>query len=251
MSFSLIFHGDLPKLLHHGWRNIRPISITLSRRASIKDVVESFGLPHTEVGRLEVGGHEVDFSFIVEEDRTLDIFPVLPVWDVLSASLLRPFPLTEITFVVDVNVGKLARLLRMAGFDTLCDRQWNDIKLADISSREKRILLTRDLDLLKRRQVEFGRYVRSANPEEQLEEVIDLFDLDRFVAPFTRCMVCNGQLRKVAKQDIEGLLQPLTRKYYSSFSLCPDCGRIYWPGSHLESMVKIFPSRIQDRVFHR
>jgi len=242
---SLTFHGDLPDLLHRRWRGRHRVIKADTRRASIKDVIESFGLPHTEVNRLEVNGRQVDFSFAVEEDLAIEVFPVSPPWNIFAATLLRPRPLPGIKFIVDVNVGKLARFLRMAGFDTLYDRCWKDDKLVALSCRENRILLTRDLGLLQRKQVEFGRYIRSLNPNEQLLEVIGLLGLERHIVPFSRCMVCNSPLQPIAKEKITHHLQPLTRRYYNSFSRCPGCRRLYWPGSHLDGMRKLFPLRLK------
>ena len=242
MPPSLTFHGDLPDLLHRRWRGRQRLIKADTRRASVKDVIESFGLPHTEVGRLEVQGRQVDFSLVVGEDLAIEIFPILPPWNVFDPTLLRPRPLTNIKFIVDVNVGKLARFLRMAGFDTLYDHRWKDDKLVALSCREQRILLTRDLSLLQRKQVEFGRYIRALCPNEQLLEVIGLLGLERHVVPFSRCMVCNTPLQPIAKEKIKHRLQPLTRKYYNSFSRCPGCRRIYWPGSHLDGMRQLLPA---------
>ncbi len=241
MPSSLTFHGDLPDLLHRRWRGQHRVIKADTRRASIKDVIESFGLPHTEVGRLEVAGRQVDFSFVVEENLAIEVFPVSPPWNVFRPTPLRPRPLTEIKFIVDVNVGKLARFLRMAGFDTLYDRHWKDDTLAALCCRERRILLTRNLGILQRKQVEFGRYIRSLSPKEQLLEVIGLLGLERHIVPFSRCMVCNSPLQPIAKEKINHRLQPLTRKYYNSFSRCPGCRRLYWPGSHLDGMRKLLP----------
>lgn len=236
MSFSLIFHGDLPKLLRHKWRGQRNITMPVNRRASIKDLVESLGLPHTEVGRLVASGQERDFSFIVHHGDEIDIHPVSTPWDIRTSCILRPGLLTKIAFVVDVNVGKLARLLRMVGLDTAYDRRWDDSELALVAEREKRILLTKDRGLLSRKMVVFGRYIRKEEPKEQLKEVIQLFNLDRYLAPFSRCMECNGLLVPVAKEEIIHRLLPLTRKYYNSFSICKDCQKVYWKGSHLTRM---------------
>ncbi len=244
MALSLKFHGDLPTLLRRPWRDRRKITRPFARRASVKDVVESFGLPHTEVGRLLVNGQEADFSFQVLDGLVIEVFPVTAPWHVFRPGLLRPEPLTAITFVVDVNVGKLARLLRMVGFDTAYDQGWNDEGLAVVAERERRILLSKDRGLLSRKRVEFGRYVRAEEPREQLREVVGLLGLGESLAPFSRCMACNGVLRPVAKGDIIDRLQPLTRKYYTTFSICPDCRRIYWPGSHLEKMEKDFLDRL-------
>lgn len=239
-------------MLRRWWRGRRQIIQPYTRVASIKDVVESFGLPHTEVGRFEIRGVEVDFSFQVEDGQEIAVWPIPVPWDVLTPSLLRPLPLPEITFVVDVNVGKLARLLRMAGFDVAYDRRWDDAELASVAEHEKRILLSKDRGLLTRKKVVFGRYIRAGQPEKQLQEVVDLLDLSNEIAPFTRCMECNGSLQPVAKEEIIQRLQPLTKKYYSSFSICSNCRKIYWPGSHLEKMERmtlalkgIFPEKIQ------
>ena len=237
MAFSLIFHGDLASLLRRRWRGRKHISRSVTRLASIKDVVESFGLPHTEVGRLVVAGRDVDFSLQVQDGQEIAVWPVSVPWDVLRPSLLRPHPLTKITFVADVNVGKLARLLRMVGLDVAYDYQWDDCTLASVSKQESRILLSKDRGLLMRKQVDFGRFIRASRPEEQLREVTSLLDLGNKLAPFTRCMECNGKLQAVAKKEIIHRLQPLTKKYYNSFSICGNCRKIYWPGSHLEKMV--------------
>ncbi len=240
MSFSLTFHGDLASLLRRQWRGRQQLSQAFTRVASIKDVVESFGLPHTEVGRLEVAGVEVDFSFQVKDGQRIAVWPVSVPWDVLRPSLLRPQPLTNITFVVDVNVGKLARLLRMVGLDVAYDHRWDDRTLASLAEQENRILFSKDRGLLMRNQVVFGRFIRASQPEKQLQEVISLLGLGSKLAPFTRCMECNGKLQAVAKEEIVHLLQPLTKKYYSAFSICSNCRKIYWPGSHLEKMEMNF-----------
>lgn len=240
MPFSLNFHGDLPALLHRQWRNRRNFIQKNCRKTSIKDLIESFGLPHTEIGRLTVNEKSVDFSYQVSDGKTVNIYPVPMPWNVKRPSLLRPHPLEEIAFVVDVNVGKLARLLRMSGFNTSYDQQRDDAELASIAEIEKRILLSKDKGLLSRKKVEFGRYIRTSDPKNQLKEVIDLLDLRKEIRPFSRCMECNGILKPVMKRDIVNKLKPLTKKYYSIFSICASCGKIYWPGSHHEKMKQNF-----------
>lgn len=241
MPAEYSFHGDLSNLLRRRWREANPVRQPVTRAASIKDVMESFGLPHTEVGRIECDGWEADFSMPVWEGRRFDIFPVPVPWDVFRPTLLRPRPLTTICFIVDNNVGRLARYLRMAGLDTLYDHRWSNGDILDRLRRDNRILLTRDLDLLKRKQVVFGRYIRSSEPVLQLREVLNLFGPAAQVNPFTRCLECNSHLRAVAKQAVLERLEPLTRKYYESFSICPRCDKIYWPGSHVDKMRRAFP----------
>lgn len=235
------FHDDLSSLLRPKWRNTNPLVQEVTRRASIKDVIESFGLPHTEIGKIEFQGREVDFTFSVADNQFFKIFPVPAPWDVTEKSLLRPDPLTNIRFIVDVNVGRLARYLRMAGFDVLYNSDWNDEQIAAMIIQEKRIVLTRDFGLLKRKQVEFGRYVRSEKPAEQLDEIITLFGLQEKLKPFSRCLECNSLLETVDKKDVLPRLEPLTRKYYDTFSICAACDKVYWAGSHIEEMRQFFP----------
>jgi uncharacterized protein with PIN domain/sulfur carrier protein ThiS len=236
VNLTILFHGNLKGVLRVRAAGDGVVDHFLDRRASIKDVIESLGVPHPEIERLLVNGRPVSFEYIVEDGDRVEVFPLNPPVDFSVPSLLRLDCLEMVRFAVDVNVGRLARLLRMAGFDTAYDRHLADGELADVSHRERRVLLTRDADLLKRKEVMFGHLVRETAPRRQLAEVIRLFGLEGRLEPFSRCMLCNGLLASVSKGEIEDLLEPLTKKYYDSFYRCAGCGRIYWPGSHKEKM---------------
>jgi uncharacterized protein with PIN domain len=218
--------GSRPSFLHH-----------FEPRASIKDVIESLGVPHPLIGRLLVNGSEVDFNYILLDKDNVRVSPLAPPVNPLSPHLLRPIPLPWIAFVVDVNVGKLALLLRMLGFDTLYGNEIRNGKLAEIASSQKRILLTRDISLLKRKIVMHGYLLQNQNPTRQVIEVVRLYDLGSRMRPMTRCMPCNGLLVPVSKEAIMDRLEPLTRKYYHTFHICRNCGKIYWPGSHHEKIM--------------
>lgn len=230
------FHGDLPQLLRPRWRTANPIALPVTRAASIKDAIEAFGLPHTEVGDIACDGQPADFCRRVEAGQRFDIFPHPTPWDVTRPTILHPVPLPELRFVVDVNAGRLARYLRMAGFDTLYDPCWDDRTILAVLQAEPRLLLSRNLDLLKRKQVAFGRRIRADNPLDQLREVIGLFGIRDLPKPFSRCLECNLPLEPVAKGDILPRLEPLTIRYVDLFSICRNCDRIYWQGSHVEKM---------------
>ena len=236
MTASYLLHGDMGTLLRGRWRGQNPVVQEVCRSAAIKDVLESFGLPHTEVGEIHCNGHPVDFSWPVAAGQQFAILPVLSPWDVLAPCLLRPEPLPEVRFLADANVGRLARYLRLAGFDTAYDWRWDDDRIVAEILRENRIVLSRDLGLLKRRQITFGRCIRQTEPAIQLREVLGLLGLTAKMHPFSRCLACNSLLEAVDKREILHLLAPLTRKYYHTFSRCPGCARIYWPGSHKEKM---------------
>jgi len=210
----------------------------MSRRASVKDVVESCGVPHTEIGCLKINAHEVDFSSLVEEQDIIEITGVHPPVNVGRDTLLRQgFP--KVRFAVDANVGKLSSLLRMAGLNTFYEPTLKDADLAEVCEQQKRILLTRDRVLLMRKNVEHGRFIRSGKPEEQLAEVVELYGMSVTSKPFSRCLVCNNELVMVEKEDILYRLEPLTKKYYHSFKMCRACDKVYWAGSHREKMERL------------
>lgn len=228
------------------------IRYPVRRRASIKDVLESLGVPHTEVAAIQGPDGPFDFSHILAPGEELRILSAEPPLDPTRESPLR-LPLDEVRFLADVNVHRLAELLRMAGFDalsakdgsktggdagTLGDGELGDEELASLSARQGRILLTRDRALLKRSLVRHGRLVRSQDPWEQLAEVVRLYGLEDRLAPFTRCIRCNGPLAEVAKAEVLDQLEPRTRLYYEDFSRCGRCGRVYWKGSHHERMLE-------------
>ncbi|HIJ91279.1 MAG TPA: hypothetical protein HPP95_10555 [Deltaproteobacteria bacterium] len=221
------------------FRGLNRIEYELRREASVKDIVEALGVPHTEVGRLTVDGRDISFSSIGSNNDRMDVYPLCPPVDVLTATLLRPEPLPGITFAVDVNVGKLATLLRMAGFDTFYRNGISDPELIEVAVREQRILLSKDTDLLKRKAVVFGYLVREIHPEKQLAEVVRLFGIQGQFKPLSRCLRCNGLLRAVEKEHVIDQLEPLTKKYYDSFRQCRRCNNIYWPGSHRDKMLAL------------
>ena len=234
---SFTFHDHLKKLLHHELREPVSFEHGLQRKASIKDVVESLGVPHPVIGTLTVNHREVDFDYILQDGDTVVVAPLRPPLDPFTPSVLRPVPLTRLGFVADVNVGRLALLLRMFGFDTIYENNLRDERLAAISHRENRILLSRDTTLLRRKIVMHAYLLQSQVPEEQAKEVIELYGLANQVKPLSRCIPCNGRLVPIAKEKIIDRLEPLTKKYYDSFHICEDCDKIYWPGSHQQQIV--------------
>jgi uncharacterized protein len=208
-------------------------------KCSVKDLIESHGVPHTEVDLILVNGISVDFRYQVQPDDRISVFPVFESLDISSVTRLRPTPLRVTRFVLDVHLGKLACLLRLAGFDTLYRNDYDDPELAAISRDESRILLTRDRNILKRNAVTHGYYIRNTDPENQFREVAGRFDLQIQAAPFTRCMRCNGCISTVSKDAVRHLIEPRTDKYFSEFKQCRDCARVYWKGSHYAKLEAI------------
>ena len=213
-------------------------------RVSVKDLIESLGVPHTEIDLILVNGESVNFNYLIQHEDEISVYPVFEKIDIAGLSKIRAEPLRHIKFVADIHLGKLAKYLRILGFDVLYENDYSDSNLAQISSNEHRILLTRDRGLLKRRIVDYGHFVRHVQPLKQLQEIIDWLDLKRLIKPFYRCIRCNGVLADVDKSEIEDQLLPKTKQYYHQFKQCPDCKHIYWKGSHYLRMKKIIESVI-------
>jgi uncharacterized protein with PIN domain len=209
--------------------------------AGVKDVIESFGVPHTEVELIVVNGASVGFDHTVRPGDRIAVYPVFEALDVTSELRLRPAPLRDPRFVLDVHLGKLAAHLRMLGFDTHYRNCYADPELVRISAGEHRILLTRDRGLMMHRAVTRGYWLRQTDSRLQAGEVLRRFDLMRSTRPFTRCMACNGVLESAAHELVRNLIPPNTAELHREFRRCAECGRVYWKGSHyrrMESWIK-------------
>jgi len=216
----------------------------LDGRPSIKDVVEALGVPHPEIDLLIVDGRSVDFSYRVADGDRIAVYPRMQAIDPGDASRLQPPPQRDPRFIADVHLGRLAAYLRLAGFDITYRNDSRDDELVALSASEDRVLLTRDIGVLKHNAVRRGYFVRETQPARQLIEVLQQFDLVTRARPFTRCLRCNARLHAVAKNVVEPFLPPRTRECYAEFSQCPSCERIYWEGSHHTRMRQFL-----DRAF--
>lgn len=141
-------------------------------------------------------------------------------------------------FIADVHLGKLARSLRLLGFDTVYKNDYSNSQLLQISRQENRVLLSRNVSLQKHTEIE-SFAITSEDPLQQLKQVIDHFNLRDQFNPFSRCIVCNGILEPVAKEHVQQLLEKNTAQYFNEFRQCDHCKRIYWKGSHYERMLKM------------
>ena len=221
------------------------------KTGSIKDLVESLGVPHTEIDLILVNGQSVDFHYQVQDGDRISVYPVFEALDITPLTHLRPRPLRTTRFVLDAHLGRLAAYLRMLGFDALYRNDYDDPTLADISVAQQRILLTCDRKLLMRRQITHGYFVRSRQPRRQLREVIDRLDLHNQFLPFTRCLHCNGMIRPVAKALIQDQLLPHTRAHQELFGQCDQCHKIYWKGTHYQQMRQLIDEVIPQGLSMR
>lgn len=208
-------------------------------RQTVKHLIESQGIPHTEVDLILANGSSVDFSYIPAEGDLISVYPVFESFDISPVIRLRPLPLREPRFVLDGHLGRLTAYMRMLGYDSLYRNDFSDEELASISENEARILLTRDRGLLKRDQVSHGYLITTRDPRQQVLAVVRRFDLISSFKPFFRCIACNGVLVTVSKAEVIDQLEPKTKLFYEDFKLCENCGKVYWKGSHHQHMTTL------------
>jgi uncharacterized protein with PIN domain len=232
------FYAELNDFLPPARRGV-PFEHSFRGGPSVKDAIESLGVPHTEIDLILADGESVDFAWILRDGARVSAYPVFESIDIAPLARVRPAPLREVRFVVDVHLGRLARYLRMLGFDTRWRADARDDELALTAAAEHRIVLTRDAGLLKRRIVTHGYRVRESDPERQLSEVVERLDLLRAIAPFRRCLCCNALLETVRKEDVIEALPPRVRERHDAFRRCPSCSRLYWAGSHHSRMKRL------------
>ena len=231
----LRFYEELNDFLPEARRK-RDFAIEVDRARSVKDAIESAGVPHTEVDLILVDGRSVDFAHVLRGGERVSVYPMFERLDITPLLRLRPSSLRDPRFVADTHLGKLARHLRMAGFDTLWGADWDDDRIVACSIAERRTILTRDKAMLRRREVERGYFVRSVEADVQLGEVVRALQLERALQPFVRCRECNTLLADVAREQVADRLPERVRGLYDRFKRCDGCGRVYWEGTHFERM---------------
>jgi uncharacterized protein with PIN domain len=229
------FYEELNDFLP-GERRKQSFSVVCARDASAKHMIEVLGVPHTEVELILANGVSVGFDHRLQDGDRVAVYPKFEALDVTPLLRIRPWPLRQMRFVADAHLGGLARLLRLAGFDTLYDNCFHDAEVERLAVEEGRIALSRDLDLLKRRGITHGCFVRALRPWDQLRELVERLDLARLARPFSRCLVCNAPLQVVDKSRVLDKLPPGVRANHEHFSTCGVCGRVYWQGSHWQHM---------------
>ena len=216
--------------------------VPIDRGRSVKDAIESVGVPHTEVDLVLVDGASVAFGHVLHGGERVAVYPVFERLDIAPAVHLRPSPLRETRFVLDTHLGKLARHLRLAGFDSLWENDYGDEEIVALSVAQTRVILTRDKGILKRSAVQRGYFVRETESERQLCEVVRAFQLERSLRPFSRCRVCNAALREVPKECVHGRVPQAVWTQLDAFTECPECGRIFWRGTHYERLSRVLQS---------
>jgi uncharacterized protein with PIN domain len=234
-AVSIRFYEELSDFLPHNKKKKR-YDVQLYSRQTVKDLIESQGVPHTEIDLILINGEPALFGQILHEGDEISVYPVFETLNISGVTQLENRPLRDPGFILDVHLGRLAKYLRAMGFDTLYRNNYSDNEIVEISNKDKRIILTRDKGLLMRNAVQRGYWVRNTRVKDQVIEIIRKFDLFLLITPFKRCMECNGLIEPVAKESIIHLIQPRTKKYYNKFFQCTGCQKVYWQGSHYGRM---------------
>lgn len=225
----------------------REFSCACARAATAKHMIEALGVPHTEVEIILVNGESVGFDRVLEDGDRIAVYPKFEAIDVSPLLRVRPEPLRTLRFVADAHLGGLAHLLRLAGFDTLYDNHFADDEIEAVAAAESRIVLSRDRELLKRRTITHGCYVRALKPQAQLRELYDRLDLARGTRAFRLCLSCNAPLRRIDKPEVRGRVPEGVYERQARFATCDICKRIFWEGSHWKRMRSLVDSILGDQ----
>jgi hypothetical protein len=216
---------------------------------SIKDRIESLGIPHTEVELILKNGIPVDFSYLVENNDRFSVYPYF-----YNIKLPEDYKLQEeypgkAKFILDVHLGKLARFLRRFNFDTSYSNNYSDREIVETAEKENRIILTRDLGILMRKKVKWGCFIKYDEPRKQLKQVFKRYSLELYYnGEESRCVDCNTVLVDVDKAKIIDRLEEKTKKYFDQFKICPDCTKIYWQGSHYHQTENILKDLLDKDI---
>jgi uncharacterized protein with PIN domain len=243
---SFRFYEELNDFLP--WqRRKRAIEYRCARAATVKNAIEALGVPHTEVELILANGESVDLSYRVRDGDYISIYPKFECFDIRALLRIRVSPLRKLRFIADAHMGGLARLLRMMGFDTLYSNDYRDEQIRAIAQAEQRVVLTRDRDLLKCRNVTHGCFVHALRPSDQLREIVDRLQLAQSARPLTLCLHCNRPLLAIDKSVVVERLPLHVAQTYQRFSWCEGCDRVYWEGSHWQRMRELMAQYTQER----
>jgi len=226
MSISKFqFHGNLTDFIKlPNGQSI--VSYEFTGNPSIKVAIEAIGVPHPEVQEVTCNGNTLSLADTMKNSALIQVYPFTRIENV------------ALKFILDVHLGKLARWLRLLGFDVFYENHYSDKDIIKIIQKEQRIVLTRDIGLLKIKTVVTGYWLRSQDPKKQLAEIMERFQLKSHVKPFTRCPLCNGLLQRVKKKQVAYLLPPISGLFFDEIYQCEDCQKLYWKGSHYERMLQ-------------
>ncbi len=227
-------------------KRYREYTREIQAHQSLKDIIESEGVPHVEVDQIKVNDNFTGFRNKLKPGNRVTVLPHASTRRDPNEKHLQPKPLLKPRFMLDEHLGKLARELRMCGIDSLLFSGKSDREFSKQVIRLKRVTLTRDVELLKRAIIKRGYWIRNDDPEKQLVEVIRRFELADSIKPFFRCLDCNGVIIKTNSKKIKDQVPPRSRKWVNEYFQCKSCGKIYWKGSHYRKMKEKITSVLNE-----
>ena len=231
------FYEELNDLLPRHRRG-GDFQVIFKEERSVKDMIESLGVPHTEVDLILVNGQPQVFSYRLQDGDRVSVYPVFESINIEGATRLRPKPLRKTRFVADIHLGDIVKYMRLLGFDVYTHSAMTTRELIDMSIKEKRIILTKSKSLLKFKDVTHGVLVRPGTREEQVAGILKRLDIKKQIKPFSRCLLCNGLLKEIAKEDVMDRIPPKTKDCCDKYSVCESCGKLFWNGTHMIRMRK-------------
>jgi uncharacterized protein len=208
-------------------------------KRSIKDMIESLGVPHTEIDLILVNGKSADFNYILQGQDRVSAYPVFESFNITDVTRLRKIPLRRHKYIADINLGDIVKYMRVLGLDLYYDPLLSTHEIIEISKREKRVILTKSRKLLKFKDVTHGIFIRPGTTTEQIRQIIDYLDIKDNIKPFSRCLRCNTLLKKVPKEKILDKIPPKTKEICDEYVQCPSCNKIYWKGTHFINMKRM------------
>lgn len=235
---SFRFYEELNDFLPE-YRRKTDFDACFKGRRSVKDMVESLGVPHTEIDLILVNGKSVDFNYILRNQDRISVYPVFECLDIQKVTRLRKTPLRKTRFIADINLGDIVKYMRALGFDVYFDPSLTVYTIIEISKKENRIILTKSRKLLKFKDVTHGIFIRPGTTEKQIRGILDYLDIKKNVRPFSRCLRCNSLLKTVSKEKIIDRIPPKTKAFYNEYSRCESCDRVFWKGTHVIRMKQV------------
>ena len=231
------FYAELNDFLRSD-RQQMPIEYYYHGPVNVREAVENQGIPRSSVDLILVNGESVDFDYHLTDNDYLSVYPVFELVDISPISKIRKNPLRSVRFIVDAHLGKLAKNLRIMGFDALYRNTYQDNEIRLIARLQNRIILTKDKGLLMAKNIDRGYYVRSVKSKEQTSEVVRKFDLYNIIDPLSRCLICNRKLKEISPAEIPTNLANTLARGFEIYFKCRHCKRIFWKGSHYKSMAE-------------
>jgi uncharacterized protein with PIN domain len=214
-------------------------------KRSIKDMIESLGVPHTEIDLILVNGKSMDFNYILQDGDRVSVYPVFESLSIESVTRLRGIPLRRTRFIADCNLGNIVRYMRALGLDVYFQPSLSPREIIEISKDETRIILTKSRKLLKFKDVTHGIFIRPGTAVEQIKRIINYMDIKGRTKPFSRCLRCNNLLESIAKDRVADWIPEKTKVFCDQYGYCKSCDKIYWNGTHYLKMKRVI-DRILD-----